>query len=149
MTATTTIVGNLTRDPELRYTASGRAWTRLGVASNRRWRNRTSGDWEEATSFFNVTCWGDLAERVADSLSKGDRVIVFGRLEQRTYEDRDGTSRNVVDVIADEIGPSLRWAVARPERVARSGAGGGNGSGSGGGDWEPEPAGDGGFDEPF
>lgn len=119
-TNTITICGNLTRDPELRYTSSGQANARLGVAVNRRWRNRASGEWEESTSFFNVTCWGDLAENVAETLTKGARVIVTGRLEQRSYEDRDGNQRSVVEIIADELGPSLRWATAEVNRISRS-----------------------------
>ncbi|MBK5290023.1 MAG: single-stranded DNA-binding protein, partial [Acidimicrobiia bacterium] len=79
-----TIVGNLTRDPEIRYTASGQANARLGVAVSRRWQNRQSQEWEEQTSFFNVVCWREMAENVAQSIGKGSRVVVTGRLEQRS-----------------------------------------------------------------
>jgi single-strand DNA-binding protein len=123
-----TIIGNLTRDPEMRYTPSGSANARFGVAVNRRWQNRQSNEWEESTSFFDVVCWRELAENAADSLSKGQRVIVTGRLEQRSWESANGEKRNSVEIIADEIGPSLRFATAeikRNERRDSMGAGGG------------------------
>ncbi len=83
---TVTIVGNVTRDPELRFTNTGRGMATFGVAVNRRWQNRQSGEWEEQVSFFNVVAWGDMGENIAGSIHKGDRVIVNGRLEQRSYE---------------------------------------------------------------
>ena len=113
------VVGNLTRTPELRYTASGQPNLRLGVAVNRRWQDRQSGDWKEETSFFDVVCWRELAENVAESLKQGTRVVVVGRLEQRTWE-KDGVKHNAVEIIADEVAPSLRWATARVEKVERS-----------------------------
>ena len=91
--STTTIIGNLTRDPEIRYTREGQATTSLGVAVNRRWQNRETNEWEESTSFFDVVCWRDLAENVALSLVKGSRVVVAGRLEQRTWETEEGDRR--------------------------------------------------------
>jgi single-strand DNA-binding protein len=127
-----TLVGNLTRDPELRFTQSGMARAILGLAVNRRWQNRQSGEWEEATSFFNVVCWREMAENVSESLSRGSRVLVTGRLEQRTWETQDGENRSVVEVIADEIGPSLRWATAEVTRNERRSGEGGSGSGGGG-----------------
>lgn len=136
MSSNVTIVGNLTRDPELRYTPNGAAVATFGVAVNRRWQNRDSQQWEEATSFFNVTCWRDLAQNVSESLEKGSRVLVSGRLEQRSWETQDGERRSVVEVVADEIGPSLRWATAsinRNERRDGSGGGGGGGWNGGGG----------------
>ena len=141
---TITVIGNLTREPDLRFTNSGLAQVRCGVAVNRR-RQNAAGEWEENTSFFDVICWRDLAENVAGSLHKGNRVIVTGRLEQRSYETQQGEKRSVVEIIADEIGPSLRWAsaeIARNER--REGGGGGGGSaggsaGSGGGSARPVP----------
>lgn len=136
MTSTVTIVGNLTRDPELRYTPNGAAVAAFGVAVNRRWQNRDTQAWEEATSFFNVTCWRDLAQNVSESLEKGSRVMVTGRLEQRSWETQDGEKRSVVEIVADEVGPSLRWATASINRNERreGGGGGGNGwSGGGGG----------------
>src|SRR5438309_992339 len=103
---TVTVVGNLTRNPELRYTPSGASNTRFGVAVNRRWMDRNTNEWQEATSFFDVVCWREMAENVSESLAKGSRVVVTGRLEQRSYEDRDGNRRNVVEIIADEVGAS-------------------------------------------
>ena len=140
---TVTIVGNITRDPELRYTPSGQSNTRFGVAVNRRWQDRASGEWQEATSFFDVVCWRDLAENVSESLGKGSRVMVTGRLEQRTWETKEGDRRNVVEIIADDVGPSLRFATAKVERNERRGGGdapgGGSGGGGGGGRPAPEP----------
>jgi len=128
-----TIVGNITRDPELRYTPSGQANVRLGVAVNRKWQDRNSGEWQEQTSFFDVIAWREMAENVNESLKKGARVIVTGRLEQRSWE-QEGNKRSVVEIIADEIAPSLRWATAKVEKTERRGAdqgGGGGGSGYG------------------
>jgi len=127
-----TLVGNLTRDPELRYTTGGRGVASFGLAVNRRFQR--NGEWEEQVSFFNVVAWGDLGENAAASLTKGNRIVVTGRLEQRSYETREGEKRNVVEVIADELGPSLRWAQAQVERISRDSAeGGGSGGGGGGG----------------
>lgn len=128
-----TLVGNLTKDPELRYTTGGRGVASFGLAVNRRYQ--VNGEWQEQVSFFNVVAWADLGENAAASLHKGNRVIVTGRLEQRSYETRDGEKRNVTEVIADELGPSLRWAQAEIERISRDSAGGGSGGGgsSGGG----------------
>jgi single-strand DNA-binding protein len=119
--STVTIVGNLTRDPEIRYTTGGAAKASFGVAVSRRWQNRQSNEWEEQTSFFNVVCWREMAENVSESLGKGSRVVVTGRLEQRSWETDQGEKRSVVEIVADEIGPSLRWATARVERTDRSG----------------------------
>ena len=129
-----TIVGNITRDPEIRYTANGAAKASFGVAVSRRWQNRNTQEWEEQTSFFNVVCWREMAENVAESLGKGSRVMVAGRLEQRSWETENGEKRSVVEIVADEIGPSLRWATAQITKNDRRGAGGGgfDGGGSGG-----------------
>jgi single-strand DNA-binding protein len=135
---TITIMGNVTRDPELRFTPSGQANSRFGVAVNRRWQDRTSGEWQEATSFFDVVCWREMAENVSESLPKGSRVIVTGRLEQRSYDDKDGNKRNVVEIIADEVGPSLRYATAQITKNERKG--GGDFGGGGGGGERPKPA---------
>ena len=116
---TTTIIGNLTRDPEIRYTRDGQATTSLGVAVNRRWQNRETNEWEESTSFFDVVTWRDLAENVALSLSKGMRVVVTGRLEQRSWETDEGEHRSKVEITADEIGPSLRFATCDVQRTER------------------------------
>lgn len=152
---TVTLIGNLTREPELRFTNSGQAQAKMGMAVNRRWQNRQSGEWEERTSFFNVVAWGGLAENVAHSLPKGCRVVVTGRLEQREYEPQDGEKRSVIEVIADEIGPSLRWATANIEKNDRRGAGefaGGGGEKRPAAGEEPARASTGGFaddEEPF
>jgi single-strand DNA-binding protein len=126
-----TLVGNLTRDPELRFTSGGRGVASFGLAVNRRWQQ--NGEWQEQTSYFNVQAWAQLGENVAASLNKGARVIVSGRLEQRQYETQDGEKRSVVEVVADEVGPSLRWARAEVERTQRSSSEGGGGGYSGGG----------------
>jgi len=114
-----TIVGNLTRDPELRFTAGGKGVASFGVAVNRRYQ--VNGEWQEKVSFFNVTAWDQLGENAAASLTKGARIIVTGRLEQREYETKEGEKRNVVEIVADELGPSLRWARAEVERTQRTG----------------------------
>jgi len=115
---TVTIVGNMTREPELRYTASGVPVTEFGVAWNSKDR-----DGNESVSFFDVTCWRDLAEHVAESLGKGNRVIVYGRLDQNTWETKDGDKRSKVRVMAEDVAPSLRWATANVERTPRTGDG--------------------------
>lgn len=114
---TVTVVGNATRDPELRFTAGGKGVASFGLAVNRRYQQ--NGEWVEKVSFFNITAWDTLGENAAASLHKGTRVIVTGRLEQRDYETREGDKRNVVEIVADEIGPSLRWARAEIERIER------------------------------
>ncbi len=116
-----TLVGNLTREPELRFTPSGQATTTFGLAVNRRWQNRQTQDWDEATSFFDIVCWTQLAENVAQSLTKGSRIVVDGRLDQRSWENAEGDKRSKIEVTAEDIGPSLRWAtatVAKNERAA-------------------------------
>jgi len=157
---TVTIVGNATREPELRFTASGQAVASFGVAVNRRWQNRNN-EWEESTSFFDVTCWAQLAENVAESIPKGGRVVVTGRLDQRSWETQEGDKRSKVEIVADDVAPSLRWATAQVTKNERreGGEGGGfAGGGGGGGGSSPRPAanepsgGGGGYDpdeEPF
>ena len=128
-----TIVGNVTRDPELRFTPSGQAIATFGIAVNRRWQNRQTQEWEEAVSFFDVTCWAQMAENVAESVTKGTRVLVTGRLEQRSWETNDGEKRSKVEIVADEIGPSLRFATAGVTKNERRGGdfeGGGGGGGN-------------------
>ena len=160
-----TLVGNVTRDPELRYTAAGAAKVAFGLAVNRRWQNKQTQEWEEQVSFFNVVAWREMAENVAESVAKGSRVVVTGRLEQRSWETENGEKRTVVEVNADDIGPSLRWATAQITRNERRGGdfagpggGSGGGAGSGGGSSQKPanqgPSGsDGGYDdlgeEPF
>ncbi|MHB8262494.1 MAG: single-stranded DNA-binding protein [Acidimicrobiales bacterium] len=119
MTNSTTLTGNLTRDPEVRYTRDGQAAVNFGLAVTRRWRSRTSDEWEESTSFFDIVCWRELAENIALSLTKGMRVIVTGRMEQRTWENDEGERRYKVEVIAEEVGPSLRFATAEVMRIER------------------------------
>lgn len=112
-----TLVGNLTRDAELRFTAGGKAVASFGLAVNRRWM--VANEWKEQVSFFNCTAWDTLAENFAASCGKGARVIVTGRLEQREYETKEGEKRNVVELVVDEAGPSMRWATASVERIVR------------------------------
>jgi len=113
-----TVSGNLTKDPELRFTGGGRAVASFGIAVARRFQ--VNGEWQEQTSFLNVVAWGSLGENAAASLSKGSRAVVTGRLEQRSYETQDGDRRSVVEIVADDIGASLKWARAEIERTARS-----------------------------
>lgn len=122
MPATTvTLVGNLTRQPELRYTATGQATATFGVAVNRRRQSKANvNEVTESVSFFTVIAWGSLAENVSQSLEKGARVVVQGRLEQRTWLDKEGERHTVYEVQADEVGPSLRWATAQVARVQRT-----------------------------
>jgi len=127
---TVTLVGNLTKDPELRYTTGGRGVASFGLAVNRRYQ--VNGEWQEQVSFFNVVAWADLGENAAASLHKGNRVMVTGRLEQRSYDTREGEKRNITEVIADDLGPSLRWAQAQVERISRDSADGGGYSDGGG-----------------
>jgi single-strand DNA-binding protein len=125
-----TISGNITRDPEMRYTPSGVSKVTFGVAVNRSWRNQQSQEWEEQTSFFNVVAWRQLAENVGASLTKGSRVVVSGRLEQRSWETESGEKRSIVEIVADDVAPSLRFATAEIHKVERSGPGDGGGGGS-------------------
>jgi single-strand DNA-binding protein len=129
---TITVIGNITRDPELRFTPTGQATTNFGVAVNRRWQNRQTQEWEEQVSFFDVVCWQSLADNVADSLNKGARVIVTGRLDQRSWETQEGEKRSKVEIVADEVGPSLRWASAKVEKNQRKSPGEGGGGGQAG-----------------
>ncbi len=124
-----TLVGNITREPELRFTGGGKGVASFGLAVNRRYQ--VNGEWQEKVSFFNVVAWDTLGENAAASLHKGTRIIVNGRLEQRDYETREGEKRTVVEIVADEIGPSLRWARAEIERISRDSAGGSSGSSPG------------------
>src|SRR5207244_4092457 len=131
-----TLVGNVTRDPELRFTPSGQATATFGLAVNRVWTDRQTNERREAVSFFDVVCWREMAENTSESLQKGARVIVTGRLEQRSWETQEGDKRSKVEVVADEVGPSLRWATAEVKKNDRRGPndfGGGRGGGGGGG----------------
>ena len=126
------VTGNATRDPELRFTPSGQAVATFGIAVNRRWQNRQTQEWEEKVSFFDVTCWAQMAENVAESIQKGTRVVVTGRLDQRSWETNDGEKRSKIEIVADEIGPSLRYATAGVTKNERRGdfEGGGGGGGN-------------------
>jgi single-strand DNA-binding protein len=128
-----TLVGNCTRDPELRFTSSGQAVATFGLAVNRRWQNRQTNEWEEQVSFFDVTVWQQMAENVAESVTKGTRVVVTGRLDQRSWETQDGDKRSKVEVVADEVAPSLRYATAQIVRNERRDGGDFAGGGGGGG----------------
>jgi single-strand DNA-binding protein len=126
---TITVVGNVTRDPELKFLNSGQAALRLSVAVSRRWQNRQTQEWEEKTSFFDVSGYGSMAENAASSITKGARVVVTGRMEQRSWETESGEKRNAFEIVADEIAPSLRWATAAVTRTPRNEGGSGSGSG--------------------
>ncbi len=128
---TVTVTGNITRDPELRFTPGGSAVATFGLAWNRRWQNRQTNETEEQVSFFDVTCWNTLAENVSESLLKGTRVIVNGRLEQRSWETQDGERRTKIEIIADEVSPSLRWATVEVTRNERRDGGRQQGGGGG------------------
>jgi single-strand DNA-binding protein len=125
-----TIVGNLVDDPELRFTPAGQPVARFRVASTPRFRDNATGEWKDGDSLF-LTCnvWRQAAENVAETLQRGMRVIVSGRLRQRSYETKEGEKRTVYEVEVDEVGPSLRNASAKVNRVARTGSGGGYGQG--------------------
>jgi single-strand DNA-binding protein len=131
-----TVVGNLTADPELRFTPSGAAVANFTVASTPRIFDRQSSEWKDGDALFmRCSIWREAAENVAESLTRGSRVIVQGRLKQRSYETREGEKRTVVELEVDEIGPSLKYATAKVNKASRSGGGGGGfGGGGGGGD---------------
>jgi single-strand DNA-binding protein len=159
-----TIIGNLVGDPELRYTPTGQAVATFRVASTPRFMDRQTNEWKDGDSLFlSCNVWRQAAENVAESLQRGMRVIVNGRLRQRSYETREGEKRTVYEIEVDEVGPSLRNASAKVTRSSRSGGGGGGGGGSqgqggyggGGGGrpaddpWTSDSSSDGGFtDEP-
>ncbi|MDA8435699.1 MAG: single-stranded DNA-binding protein [Actinomycetales bacterium] len=127
-----TIVGNLTNDPELRFTPSGAAVASFTVASNSRYLDKTTNEWKDGEPvFMRCSVWRQYAENVAESLTRGTRVIVTGRLKQRSYETREGEKRTVLEMEVDDVGPALRTATAKVTKVARAG-GGGSGFGDGG-----------------
>ena len=138
-----TVVGNLTADPELRFTPSGAAVANFTVASTPRTFDRQSNEWKDGeTLFLRCSIWREAAESVAESLTKGTRVIVTGRLVSRSYQDREGQNRTVFEVQVDEVGPSLRYATAKVTRTQRSGGGSFGGGGFGGGSGSAGPADD-------
>lgn len=129
---TITIVGNLTADPDLRFTPSGAAVANFTVASTPRVFDRQSNEWKDGDALFlRCNIWREAAENVAESLTRGSRVIVTGRLRQRSFETREGEKRTVYEVEVDEVGPSLRYATAKINKVSRGGGGGGFGGGGG------------------
>jgi single-strand DNA-binding protein len=148
---TITVIGNLTDDPELRFTPSGAAVAKFRVASTPRFMDKASGEWKDGEPLFlSCTVWRQAAENVAESLQRGARVIVSGRLKQRSYETREGEKRTVIELEVDEIGPSLRYATAKVQKMSRSsgggggygasgGGGGGGGGGQGGGGYADDP----------
>ncbi|HET8929537.1 MAG TPA: single-stranded DNA-binding protein [Acidimicrobiales bacterium] len=140
---TVTVVGNITRDPELRFTPSGQAVASFGIAVNRRWQNRSNNEWEEQTSFFDIKCWAQLAENVSESLGRGARVVVTGRLEQRSWQTDQGDKRSKVEIVADDVAPSLRWATAQISKNEKRDGGAPASSGGGGGGQQNEPSGSG------
>ncbi|HTC71002.1 MAG TPA: single-stranded DNA-binding protein [Acidothermaceae bacterium] len=151
---TITVIGNLTADPELRFTPSGAAVANFTVASTPRMFDRQTNEWKDGEALFlRCAIWREAAENVAESLTRGSRVIVQGRLKQRSFETREGEKRTVVEVEVDEIGPSLRYATAKVNKASRSGGGGGGfggGGGGGGGSRQPAQTGGGtGGDDPW
>lgn len=151
-----TVVGNLTADPELRFTPSGAAVANFTVASTPRTFDRQSGEWKDGEALFlRCNVWRQPAENVAESLTRGMRVMVSGRLRQRSFETREGEKRTVMELEVDEVGPSLRYATAKINKVSRGsgggggfGGGGGGGGGAGGGGGSA-PSGGGGYDDPW
>ena len=149
-----TVVGRLTNDPELRFTPSGAAVANFTVASNSRVLDRTTNEWKDGEALFlNCSVWRQYAENVAESLTKGTQVMVTGRLKQRSYETREGEKRTVIEVEVDDIGPTLRFATAKVNRVQRQGGGFDGGQSASGGapaddPWASSPSSGAGFDEP-
>lgn len=141
-----TVVGNLTADPELRFTPSGAAVANFTVASTPRMFDRQSGEWKDGEALFlRCNIWRQAAENAAESLTRGMRIVVQGRLRQRSFETREGEKRTVVEMEVDEVGPSLRYATAKVNKVSRgqggSGGYGSSGDSSGGSDdpWSSAP----------
>lgn len=130
---TITVSGNVTRDPEMRFTPSGQGVVSFSVAVNRSWQNRQTQEWEEQTSFFDVKAWAQLAQNISDTISKGARVVVSGRLEQRSWETEQGERRYAFEIVADDVAVSLLYATATVNRNERREADGGGFSGGGGG----------------
>jgi single-strand DNA-binding protein len=143
---TVTVVGNLTNDPELRFTPSGQAVASFTVASSSRYLDKASNEWKDSDPvYLRCNVWRQYAENVAESLTKGTRVIVSGRLKQRSYETREGEKRTVMELEVDDVGPALRYATAKVTRTPRAeggnfgGGGGGGRGGNGGGDFGDDP----------
>jgi len=149
-----TVVGNLTNDPELRFTPSGAAVASFTIASNSRYLDKTTNEWKDADPvYMRCSVWRQYAENVAESLSKGMRVIATGRLKQRSYETREGEKRTVVEMEVDDVGPALRTATAKVNKVQRAGGGFGESGGSSSSSQSDDPwasgsSGSAGLDEP-
>ncbi|HEX3784417.1 MAG TPA: single-stranded DNA-binding protein [Pseudonocardiaceae bacterium] len=140
---TITVVGNLTADPELRFTPSGAAVANFTVASTPRTFDRQSGEWKDGEALFlRCNIWRQAAENVAESLTRGMRVVVQGRLRQRSFDTKEGEKRTVIEMEVDEVGPSLRYATAKVNKAARGTGGGGGGGFGGGGGGSAAPADD-------
>lgn len=136
-----TVVGNLVADPELRFTPSGAAVANFRIASTPRTFDRQTNEWKDGEALFlSCSVWRQAAENVAESLTKGMSVIVQGRLKQRSYEDREGQKRTIVELEVDEVGPSLKFATAKVTRASRGGGGGGGNFGGGDDPWAAAPA---------
>jgi len=156
-----TVIGNLTADPELRFTPSGAAVANFTVASTPRTFDRQSGEWKDGEALFlRCNVWRQAAENVAETLTRGARVIVQGRLRQRSFETREGEKRTVIEMEVDEVGPSLKYATAKVNKVSRAGGSGGFGGdgggeggggfgGGGGGGRAPQGGGGGSYDDPW
>ncbi|MFC7446948.1 single-stranded DNA-binding protein [Rhodococcus daqingensis] len=145
-----TVIGNLTADPELRFTPAGAAVANFTVASTPRTFDRQTNEWKDGEALFmRCNIWREAAENVAESLTRGSRVIVSGRLKQRSYETREGEKRTVMELEVDEIGPSLKYATAKVNKASRGGGGGGGGFGSSGGSGGGRPAANTGGDDPW
>ncbi|MBP1161541.1 single-strand DNA-binding protein [Rhodococcus sp. PvR044] len=145
-----TVIGNLTADPELRFTPAGAAVANFTVASTPRTFDRQSNEWKDGEALFmRCNIWREAAENVAESLTRGSRVIVSGRLKQRSYETREGEKRTVMELEVDEIGPSLKYATAKVNKANRGGGGGGGGFSSSGGSGGGRPAANSGGDDPW
>ena len=135
-----TVVGNLTNDPELRFTPSGAAVASFTIASNSRYLDKATNEWKDSEPvYMRCSVWRQYAENVAESLTRGTRVIVTGRLKQRTYDSREGAKVTVMEMEVDDVGPALRTATAKVTKVARSGGGGFGGQASGGGSADSDP----------
>lgn len=127
-----TVSGNATKEPEVRFTTGGSQVASFSIAVNRRWQNRQTNEWEEAVSYFDVSCWNQLSANVAETVGRGTRVTVTGRLEQRSWETKEGDRRSKVEIVAEDVAVSLKWATAQVIRNERSDGGQGGGQSGGG-----------------
>jgi single-strand DNA-binding protein len=145
-----TVIGNLTADPELRFTAAGAAVAGFTVASTPRMFDRQTNEWKDGEALFlRCSIWRDAAENVAETLTRGSRVIVSGRLKQRSYDTREGEKRTVIELEVEEIGPSLKYATAKVSKTSRGGSGGGGNSGNSGGSAPSRPSQSAGGEDPW